>query len=97
MIDESIVKHIAKLARIELTDAEIKKFSTQLDGIFEYMNILKEVNVDGVKETSQVTGLVSIMDEDEIRKSPASREDLLACSELEKEGDQVKVPRAVKN
>ena len=45
MISEKEVKHIAKLARLNLTKEEIKKFQKELSSILEYFNFLKEVKV----------------------------------------------------
>jgi aspartyl-tRNA(Asn)/glutamyl-tRNA(Gln) amidotransferase subunit C len=96
MLDEEKVRHIAKLARIELKDDEVLKFSKQLSGVLEYVEILKEVDTEGVIETSQVTGLENVMEEDEVKPSPASREELLNCSELPKDSNQIRVKHAIK-
>ncbi|MFA5821174.1 MAG: Asp-tRNA(Asn)/Glu-tRNA(Gln) amidotransferase subunit GatC [Candidatus Gracilibacteria bacterium] len=91
MIDEQAVEHVAKLARIALSKAEVKKFSKDLTGILNYMEILKEVKTDNVPETSQVTGLTNVMEEDKVRSARATREEMLNCSELPKDSDQVRV------
>ena len=96
MIDEKIVRHVAKLARMDLTDAEVKKFSGQLDKVFGYMDILEEVDVSKVEGTSQVTGLENVMEKDEIKPSQSSREELLDCSELPVDSKQVRVLPAIK-
>ncbi len=96
MLTEEQVRHIAKLARMELTDEEVKKFTVQIGGVLEYVDVLQEVDTEGVPETSQVTGLTNVMEEDEIQPSQSSREELLACSEMPVESKQIKVPRAVK-
>lgn len=96
MIDEGVVLHVAKLARVDLTDAEVKKFSGQLDRVFGYMEILNEVDTKGVVETSQVTGLTNVMEKDEIVAGQAGREELLACTELPVDSNQIRVSRAVK-
>lgn len=95
MLSEEQVRHVAKLARIALTGAEIKKFSTQLSKVIGYMDILNEVDTKKVAETSQVTGLKNVMGEDKVKKSPCSREDLLACSELPVDSHQVRVKKAI--
>lgn len=91
MIDEQAVAYVAKLARIALSKAEVKKFSKDLTGILNYMEILKEVKTDNVPETSQVTGLTNVMEEDKVRSARATREEMLNCSELPKDSDQVRV------
>lgn len=93
---EKELKHVAKLARIALTEEQVKKLSSQLARVFEYMDILKEADVSKVKETAQVTGLENVMEEDEILAGQASREELLEASELPKDSKQVRVDRVVK-
>ena len=62
MITEKEVRHVAKLARIALTDEEVKKFTSQLSKVLGYMEILNEVDTSKVLETSQVTGLKNVME-----------------------------------
>jgi aspartyl-tRNA(Asn)/glutamyl-tRNA(Gln) amidotransferase subunit C len=95
MISEEQVKHVAKLARLNLTDEEVKTFAGQFEEIFGYMEILDEADVTGLKETSQVTGLENVSESDEITRK-CSGDDLLACSPLPKERKQIRVKPAIK-
>ena len=45
-IDESIVKHVAKLARIEIEPNEIEKYSQELSNILKYVDHLQEIKLD---------------------------------------------------
>ncbi|MBI2639783.1 MAG: Asp-tRNA(Asn)/Glu-tRNA(Gln) amidotransferase subunit GatC [Candidatus Sungbacteria bacterium] len=47
-INAKDVKHIAKLARIELTEGEVEKFEKDLDGILDFVNQLSEVDTSGI-------------------------------------------------
>ncbi len=96
MLNEEQVRHVAELARMDLTDSEVKKFSGQLSGVLEYMDILNEVNTDDVEMTSQVTGLSNVMRKDEVKKGAAEREELLATSSLPVDSSQVRVLPAIK-
>ncbi len=96
MLSEEQVRDIAKLARIKLTDEEVSKFSKQLTSVLGYVDILGEVDTENVKETSQVTGLANVMEKDEIKKSQSTREELLGCSELAVDSNQVRVMNAIK-
>jgi len=60
------VENIAKLARLELTDEEIKTYSEQLSDILGYIDQLEEVDTENVEITSQVTGLSNVMREDKV-------------------------------
>ena len=48
------VLHVAKLARLELTETEIDRMQRDLNGILEYVNQLSELNTDDVPATTQV-------------------------------------------
>ncbi|MFH1894639.1 MAG: Asp-tRNA(Asn)/Glu-tRNA(Gln) amidotransferase subunit GatC [Patescibacteria group bacterium] len=52
MISKEEVKHIAKLARLGLTEEEIEKFQKELSSILDYIEKLKEVDVFGVEPAS---------------------------------------------
>lgn len=54
------VEHVAKLAKLELTEAEIEKFLPQLSSIINFISELNEVDTDGVEPTSQTTGLKNV-------------------------------------
>lgn len=84
------VQHIAKLARLALTDAEVDKFTGQLTTILDYVAQLNEVDTDGVVPTSQVTGLKNVMREDVVQPF-VGKDPLLACTKLPVERDQVTV------
>ncbi len=66
MLSKEEVKKIAGLARINLTEKEVEKFQKELSAILDYVNELKQVNVEGLKEIAQVTGLVNIQREDKV-------------------------------
>lgn len=73
------VLHIAKLANLKLTDKDIEKFTGQLSGIVDFIGRLSEVDVKGIKPTSQTTGLANIFRPDEINSSNTlSQEDALS-------------------
>lgn len=81
------VKHIAKLARLDLTEAELSRFQTELSGIMEYIGTLSEVNTAGVEETAQVTGLVNRLRVDEAKLTdPAVRQRLLEALPDQQDG-----------
>jgi len=52
MISKEEVQHIAKLARLGLTEKEIKKFQKELSSILDYIEKLKEVDVSSIEPTS---------------------------------------------
>ena len=67
MLTTEEVKKIAKLARLELTEAEIEKYRKDLSAILEYADKLKELDTEGVKPLYQVTGLEHVVRNDEVK------------------------------
>jgi aspartyl-tRNA(Asn)/glutamyl-tRNA(Gln) amidotransferase subunit C len=71
------VLHIARLARIALTEEEITRFSDQLSNLLEHFQVLQEVNTDNVPPTANPVDLRSVMREDIVIPS-LPVEDILA-------------------
>ncbi|OGJ50972.1 hypothetical protein A2229_00620 [Candidatus Peregrinibacteria bacterium RIFOXYA2_FULL_33_7] len=84
------VRKIAKLARLKLSEEEVKTYSEQMTSVLSYMDILNELDVSNVEPTFQVTGLTNVRRDDEIKKM-VEKEDLLDCSNLPVERGQIKV------
>lgn len=59
-------KHVAKLAKLELTEEETKKFQKQLSSVLDYIDELDEVDTKNIEPTSQTTGLTNVLREDKI-------------------------------
>ena len=87
------VRHIAKLARLRLSDAEVEKFSTELTAILQYVDMLQEVNTEGVPPTEQVTGLSNAL-RDDVPLQGTLGSDLLACSPLPIVDNHIETPSA---
>jgi aspartyl-tRNA(Asn)/glutamyl-tRNA(Gln) amidotransferase subunit C len=64
MINKETVEHIAKLARIKLTEKEEEKFANDLSSILDYIDKLNEVDTKKVKPIQQITGLENIVRND---------------------------------
>ena len=86
------VRHVAALARLGMTDAEMGLMRDQLSNILESFDVLGQVDTDGVEPTRHSVDVDSVMRDDEVRDS-LPREDVLANAPS-KEGDFVRV-RAV--
>jgi aspartyl-tRNA(Asn)/glutamyl-tRNA(Gln) amidotransferase subunit C len=86
------VLHIARLARVALTEAEITRLSEQLSSILENFEILQQVDTTDVPPTAQSVSLQSVMREDEVAPS-LPQEDVLSNAPR-REGDCFRV-RAV--
>lgn len=75
-LTKSDVGHVASLARLGLTQAELKKFQKQLLSILEYVGQLSELDTKTVEPISQVTGLKNVFREDTTRPSLTQEEAL---------------------
>jgi aspartyl-tRNA(Asn)/glutamyl-tRNA(Gln) amidotransferase subunit C len=85
------VDHIANLARIELSDAEKKEFSSQLSDIVGYIDKLKEVDTENVEPVSQVTGMVNVMREDVAKVCDEETRKIIASNFPEEQDGYIKV------
>lgn len=92
MLDISAVKKLAELSRLGLSEQELEKLSGQISGILDWVEMLKEVDTEGVKPTYQVTGINNVMREDE-EKRYANPDELLQNSPLEKKACQILVKK----
>jgi aspartyl-tRNA(Asn)/glutamyl-tRNA(Gln) amidotransferase subunit C len=79
------VLHIAHLARIALTDAEVEKFAVQLSGILDHFAALAAVPTEGVEPTAHPLPLSNVMREDEVASS-LSRHEVLANAPQQEDG-----------
>ncbi len=88
------VQHIADLARIELTEKEKEKYTEELSAVLGFIEQLSEVNTDNIIPTCQVTGLVNIARDDEVKECDMeTRKQIFKAAPLA-EGEYFKV-RAV--
>lgn len=58
------LKHVAKLARLRFTDAELKVFESQVEAILGFVDQLKAVDVEGVEPTSHPLSIHNVFRED---------------------------------
>ena len=87
------VPYVAHLARIHLTDAEVREFQGQFDQIIGYFNELRDVDVTGVEPTAHAADVRNVFRKDEPRES-LNREAVLANAPVS--GDQLfVVPKIV--
>ncbi len=84
------VEHIADLARLELSEAELNRFREQLSAILDYAARLQDLDTSGISPTSSVLPARSVLRKDEARPG-LSLEDLL-MNAPDREDDQFRVP-----
>jgi len=95
ILSKEEIKHIAKLARLELTDEELKKYGGQLSAILDYIDQLKEVDTKGIEPTAQITGLENVLRDDIIENWDEKEIKEALADAPEKEGRFIKVKRVI--
>ena len=68
-ITKEEVMHVARLARIKLSEEEIEKFQAQFEDILGFIDQLGEVETGGIDPVSQVTDSKNILRKDEVEES----------------------------
>ena len=89
------VEHVARLARLELSEGEKDLMTAQLDRILGYMDKLNELDMSQVEPTSHVIPMVNVMREDEAKPS-LSPDDALANAP-DRETPYFRVPRIIED
>jgi aspartyl-tRNA(Asn)/glutamyl-tRNA(Gln) amidotransferase subunit C len=72
------VLHVAKLAKLNLTESEVEKFLPQLSSVIDYIGNLSKVDTANVEPTSQTTGLTDVFRDDEIKESSLDQDKALS-------------------
>jgi aspartyl-tRNA(Asn)/glutamyl-tRNA(Gln) amidotransferase subunit C len=85
------VLHVARLAKLNLTDNEIKKFLPQLSSIVDYISELEKVDTKNIEPTSQTTGLTNVFRGDDIKLSSIDQNKALSGTDKTHNG-YFKVP-----
>ena len=89
-ISREEVLHVARLARLALTDDEVERLTRELDKILEAVSIVAELDLADVPPTSHPLDLVNVWDEDEPRAS-LPLDDVFANATA-RDGDLFRVP-----
>ncbi len=92
-ITRELVEYVAELSRIKLDEQSAAKMEKELGAIVDYMEILKQIDTDGVEPLSHVFNITNVMREDEVVPS-YQREDILKNAP-EHTDETVVVPKTV--
>lgn len=93
MISKEKIEHIAKLARIELSEQEKEKFTKELSLILDYVEQLNKVDTSKVGGIPQVAGLENVAREDNPRSKIQDLRSKLLKNAPSRKGDYIKVPK----
>lgn len=92
-ISNKDVEHLALLARMSVDESELESLSVQVNDILDYIDILKDADVEGVSLASGAALGVNVFRQDETRPSPGPSVTLAAAPE--RIDDFYLVPRIV--
>jgi aspartyl-tRNA(Asn)/glutamyl-tRNA(Gln) amidotransferase subunit C len=87
------VRHVAKLARLALSEEELQRLTPQLESILEYVAKISEVDVSGVEPMAHALPLANVLREDQV-EAPLPIEKVLQNAP-ETDGRFFKVPKVL--
>ena len=94
MIDRDEVRHVARLARLELSDEEVDRMAVELAGVLEHISTIDELDLEGVAPTSHVVAVENALRADEPRPSLARERVLESAPAVADDGFAVPSPQA---
>jgi len=94
MIDKEQIEHIAKLARINLTEKEKEKFSAELSSILDYIDKLNQVDTSNIELIGKETKLNNVVRDDiEIQNQNIENRNKILKQAPKKKEDYFEVPK----
>ncbi|HVF53137.1 MAG TPA: Asp-tRNA(Asn)/Glu-tRNA(Gln) amidotransferase subunit GatC [Actinomycetota bacterium] len=94
-LDRAAVDHVARLARLDLSEEEREKMRAELTVILEHAERIQALDLDGVEPTSHSLPLKNVLRPDEVRPS-LSPEDAIAGAPKAEDG-RFHVPRIIED
>ncbi len=94
MLSRQEVDHVARLARLELTDAEAETMAAELSKILDHIEAIRGLDLEGVEPTSHVVDVVNALRADVPHRSLSVQEALAAAPEPVADGFGVPSPGA---
>ena len=90
-IDEALVRKVAKLSRLQLSDAEVQEFTGQLEAILSYVDKMGELDTDEVEPLAHCLPLCNCLREDSVTDSLGAEAAL--ANAPQRDGEFFKVPK----
>lgn len=87
------VAHVARLARLEMSDTEMDQFTGQLNAILQYAGKLNEIDTKDIRPTAHVLPLQNVFREDKTR--PCLENDKALANAPEAKDGMFRVPRVI--
>jgi aspartyl-tRNA(Asn)/glutamyl-tRNA(Gln) amidotransferase subunit C len=93
LITEADVRHVAKLARLALSDEQVHHYTEQLEAVLEYIDQLNEVEIDGVEPLAHPLDLINVLRDDVA--APGSDREAMLQNAPQRQGPFFKVPKVL--
>ena len=90
-IDREQVRKVARLARLELGEAEVEEFTGQLSAILEYVEKMDELDTEGVEPLAHCLPITNVLREDCAGESLGT--DAALANAPQRDGEFFKVPK----
>jgi len=90
-IDRQQVRKVAKLARLELTDAELEQFTVQLSAILQYVEKMNELDTGKIEPLAHCLPITNVFREDRVKESLGAERTL--ANAPDRDGEFFKVPK----
>ena len=87
------VEHVARLARLELSEADKERMRRELDSILSYIDKLRALDTEGVEPTAHAIPMTNVMRDDMPR--PSLPQDVMLANAPERSGEFFRVPRII--
>ena len=90
-IDQAQVRKVAKLSRLDLTEAEVEEFTGQLSAILEYVEKMNELDTENIEPLAHCLAVSNVFREDSIKESLGTEKTL--GNAPQRDGEFFKVPK----
>jgi len=87
------IQHVAKLARLTLTDAEAGRYEAQMNDILSYIDTLTRYDLDGVEPTAHAMPVYDVLRADEPR--PGFTQEQALSNAPKRLADQIQIPKVI--
>jgi aspartyl-tRNA(Asn)/glutamyl-tRNA(Gln) amidotransferase subunit C len=94
MIEREQVLHVARLARLRLTDEEVERMASELSGVLDHVDRISELDLSEVSPTSHVVDLENVLRADQPEPSLAPADALANAPDPDRDSFRVPSPQA---
>ena len=90
-IDQAQVRKVARLSRLELTEAEVEEFTGQLSAILDYVEKMNELDTTSIEPLAHCLPISNVFRQDRVKESLGTEKTL--SNAPQRDGGFFKVPK----